>query len=306
MNPGIVSVNGQVSSLENACIPADDRGFLFADNVFEVIVGFKDQLLDLDKHLVRLRSSADELGIDLPWSDEDLAFEVTSLAEQFSCDKKYIRLVITRGCGFGLAVEPIKPNKIIYIMPTKTEVESIYHDGVSLKLKRLPYTERGTTAKTGNYLRSILAMKQARENGYDDILWYNSSEEIAEASTSNIFVIGREGDLVEIATPSVNCGILEGITRATIITLLTNAHIKVTERVIDREEIARFDEAFICSTIRGLIPVKKIDSHKLHTKRRNSVFNHIERLYLTWVESQLGYRVDWNTGKHLIPKTDLS
>jgi len=149
-------------------------------------------------------------------------------------------------------------------------------------------------------------MKQARENGYDDVLWYNSSEEITEASTANIFVIGREGDLVEIATPSTHCGILEGITRATIITLLTNAQIKVTERVIDRDELARFDEAFICSTIRGLIPVKKIDNHTLHTKRKNSVFNHIERLYLTWVESQLGYRIDWNTGKHLIPKTDLS
>ncbi len=305
MNSGIVSVNGQISSFEKACIPADDRGFLFADNVFEVIVGFRKRLLDLDKHLKRLRHSAEELYIELPWTDQDLSFEINSLVEQFECDKKYIRVVITRGSGFGLAADQTKPNKVIYVLPAKMEAPTIYQDGVSLKLRQLLYTKRGATAKTGNYLRSILAMKQARDEGFDDILWSNSSDEIAEASTANIFLIGREGDLVEIATPPLQSGILEGITRNTIITLLNNAQIPVTERIVDRSEIARFDEAFICSTIRGLIPVSKIDGHQLHTRRKNAVFNHIERLYLTWVETQLGYRVDWNSGKELIPKTGL-
>ena len=76
--------------------------------------------------------------------------------------------------------------------------------------------------------------------------------------------------------------------------LLTEAKIPVTEQVIYADELARFDEAFLCSTVRGLVPLNRIDQHRMSTPRASSVFRHIERLFLTWVESQLGFRVDWN------------
>ncbi len=75
------------------------------------------------------------------------------------------------------------------------------------------------------------------------------------------------------------------------------AKIRVEERVVYSEEIPRFDEAFICSTVRGLVPVSQIGSHKLHTTRDTSVYQHIHRLYMTWAEVQLGHRVEWTTGK---------
>ena len=83
------------------------------------------------------------------------------------------------------------------------------------------------------------------------------------------------------------------------IELMQNAGIPVQEQTIFVDELPRFDEAFVCSTVRGLVPVSAIDKHKLHTARSGSVFRHIERLYMTWVETQLGYRVDWATGQHL-------
>ena len=78
---------------------------------------------------------------------------------------------------------------------------------------------------------------------------------------------------------------------------MQNAGIPVQEQTIFVDELPRFDEAFVCSTVRGLVPVSTIDKHKLHTARPGSVFRHIERLYMTWVETQLGYRVDWGTGQ---------
>jgi branched-chain amino acid aminotransferase len=295
---GLVSINGNITSPDDAAIPALDRGFLFGDNIFEVIVGFGSSLIDLKLHLERLRSSAQNLSIPIPWSDEELSFELQELATQLNMPKIYLRLVITRGSGAGIVIpENLVPNKIIYAFPAKEENPLTYINGLSLKRKKLPFTERGAHSKTGNYLRSILAVKDAQKEGFDEVIWSNSEGEFTEASTANIFFIGREGDLLEIVTPSTQSGILKGLTRKRIQTLLRNAGIKNDERIIYTDELAKFDEAFICSTVRGLIPINRIDRHTLHTCRTNSVFRKIESLYLTWLEVSLDRKVDWNTGK---------
>ena len=294
---GLVSVNGKVSPPEDACLPALDRGFLFGDNVFEVFVAFGQRIIEAERHLQRLKESASRMGFGIPWSGDELLFEMEALLQTTNYPKSYLRLVITRGSGLGLQVgDHLRSNRVIYCFPAPLVSNRIYQQGMTLKRKTLPFTERGATAKTGNYLRSINALAKATEEGFDDILWSNSNEEITEASAANIFLIGRQGDLVEIATPPASSGLLLGITRAKIIELLQMSQIPVTERVIYFDELASFDEAFLCSTVKGILPVTKIDQHKLHTLRQNAVFHHIDRLYSTWIESQLGYRVEWNTG----------
>lgn len=293
-----VSFNGVIEKLEDAKIPASDRGFLFADNVFETLVTFAGTILNLDKHLKRLRISAENMSIPIPWSDEQLTFELKSLAEQSNFRKGLLRLVVTRGEGFGLSFEKtITPNKYIYSLPAKADPEWVQAEGLKLKKKKTNSTQRGAASKTGNYLSSIVAINKAKSEGFHDILWINGESEVTEASTANIFFIGRYGDEVEIVTPSLFSGLLEGITRTTVMSLLESARIRVEERVVYSEEIPRFDEAFICSTVRGLVPISQISSHKLHTTRASSVYQHIHRLYMTWAEVQLGHRVEWTTGK---------
>lgn len=295
---GLIAVNGVFKKPDQASIPALDRGFLFGDNVFETLCAFDQKILNINKHLSRLRRSAATLELDIPWSDEELEFELQTATEQFAAPKKSLRLVVTRGTGLGISPdETLTPNRVLIVLPAKPENLTTLEQGIKLEIKFLPYTEREATAKTGNYLRSILAVKKAQANGFDDVLWCNADREVAEASTANIFLLGRHGDLVEIATPAINTGVLAGITRMTLINLLNQAQIPVTERIIDRDEIPRFDEAFVCSTVRGLVPVQQINNHKLHTMRKNSVFRHILRLHQAWVTSQLGHRVDWNSGE---------
>jgi len=299
---GIIVVNGEIQKPESASIPALDRGFLFGDNVFEVLVAFKGKVLDLDKHLARLRHSADQLDLPLPWSDEELAFELQHVATQADFPKAYLRIVVTRGSGTGLEVpDEIQPHKIIYGFPAKVADGSLYTHGMALQMRSLPHTERGPMAKTGNYLRSILALKKAKKDGFNDVIWTNSEGEVTEATTANIFFIGRQGDLVDIVTPSVQSGILKGITRQTVMEMLGVAGIASSETIIDQDELARFDEAFVCSTVRGLVPVSRINQHRFHTMRPTSTFSHINRLYMAWVAREIGYRADWNTGKFLGP-----
>lgn len=295
---GLIAVNGTIMTPESAVVPALDRGFLFGDNVFEVFVCFGNKVLDIAPHLERLRASAEALRMDIPWSDAELTFELTSLAEQVPDPKKYLRLVVTRGEGMGLRIPTAaKPNRVLYCFPATIEPTSVYADGLSLKKVLKAGSERGAAAKTGNYLSSILAIEKAESEGFNDVLWANSDNEITEASTANIFFMARNGDQVEIITPPAHSGILLGITRSTMIHLIRRTGIPVSEQIIFADEIARFDEAFLCSTVRGLVPVHQIDRHKMHSARPTAVFRHLERLFITWVETQIGFRPDWRTGK---------
>ena len=242
---GLVSINGEVFHPEKAKISVFDRGLLFGANIFEVFVAFDNTILDAKEHLKRLRKSSEINMIDVPWKDEELIFEMEHLLSQVPQKKKYIRLLISSGEGLGLvSANAEKPNKIIYCMPAKVEDEKTYSEGFKLDIKKLPFTERGRHAKSGNYLRSINALKDAKNNNFDDILWLNSENEFTEASTANIFLIGRDGDLVEIATPPSHSGLLLGITRQTIIHLLTISKIKVTERIIHKEELKQSTNSY--------------------------------------------------------------
>lgn len=297
---GLVSVNGKISSAEDAVIPALDRGFLFGDSIFETLVGFHDRVLNFSRHLARLRNSAEAVGINIPWSDAELKFEIEGLAAHTPFPKKNIRLVITSGNGFGLkSPTEQKPNKVIFCSQANIESSSIYELGLTLKRLVKPATERGAAPKTGNYQKSIVGIARAREEGFQDILWTNADGEITESSIANIFFVQREGDGIHFVTPPPMSGLLLGITRQTVIDLLRNAKLPVEERIVYADEIARFDEAFLTSTVRGLVPVQAIDQHKLHTTRPNAVFHHVARLYNSWVESQLGFRVEWASGRKI-------
>lgn len=294
---GKISVNGQITAPEDAVISATDRGFLLGDLVFEVLVAYGTKILGLTEHLARLRAGAERIGLTLPFSDAELHFELEALLELTQFPKSYLRLTITRGDGAGVRPHPgVPPARIIHCYPAPAIPTRLQDEGLKLTLRHQNYTRREALIKTANYLDSISQLVGLPPGTFDDILWCNSEGELTETSSANVFLLGRMGDLVEIATPGSYSGLLEGITRGRIITLLEQAQIPVTIRTIYHEEIPRFDEGFICSSVRGLIPIAQIDGHKLHTTRQQSTFRHIIRLYQTWLASQLGQYVDLSSG----------
>jgi branched-chain amino acid aminotransferase len=308
-NGGLVAVDGKVFSPETAQVSALDRGFLMGDAVFEVLVAFGGHLLDVDRHLERLRTSAEAVGIDLgeatgpgAWSDAALTFELTGLAEQAPFPKAYIRVTVSRGDGLG--IEPAKnavPRRVVHVMAAAAQAEHVYRDGLSLKRTLRPAHVRGPQPKTtGAYQPSVVGLLQAKRAGFDDLLWSAPDGEITESSSANIFLIARQGDQAEIVTPPGASGLLPGLTRATMLSLLNSAGIPAREQVVYAEELPRFDEAFLVSTVRGLVPVARIDKHRLHSAREGAVTRQLERLYAAWVTRELDQvgapRVDWRTG----------
>ncbi len=292
--PGFALVRGKVVRLDEASISLLDRSILYGDMVFTTVVGFHKTVLNLEPHLERLRRHATELLIPFPWSNQELAFDVTSLLDLVHEDKVQIRILVSRGLNGGLKPLPnLAPEKYVIVTPSTSPVMS----GLAVQPKPGMALARGEHLKLGNYPYTVKALLEAQAAGFDDILWVNQDGEITEGSTSNIFLLARHGDELEIITPPVYSGILKGTTRDLLMELLYKAKIPVTEQIVLVDEIPRFDEAFFTSSIQGLRPIKSIGKHRLHTERPHATFKHIERLFLTWVESIIGFRVEWQSGK---------
>jgi branched-subunit amino acid aminotransferase/4-amino-4-deoxychorismate lyase len=163
--------------------------------------------------------------------------------------------------------------------------ESIYKEGIKIKLRPFTFQDKNPR-KSLDWSHAILELRKARQQNFDDILMFNQEDGILEASSANIFFLGRQGDLLEVATPPLSTGILPGTTRHVLIELLHRAKIPVTERLIFPDELPRFDEAFLTSTIKGLVPIQKINSQSLFTLRPHSTFREFERLFQTWQKVQ--------------------
>ncbi len=288
----LVAINGQIFSQAAAQVPSTDRVFLFGDGLVETICASGSHLLDLSAHLERLRRAAQLHHISLPWPDSLLQFEMENLLSLTRYQRSSIRLIVSRGLDPQVwpTPESSSPQRYIYCSRVRQVEAEELSQGIRLKVKKDPSGRRGEQTKCTFYLPSIVATLESRAEGYDEIVWCNGDGEFTEAGSANIFFIAREGDLVEIATPPLQAGILPGITRSRIIELLTRSKIPVRERPIPVEELARFDEAFLSSSVRGLFPIQAIDKHRLHSCRPQAVFRQIHRLYKSWEENEGGNR----------------
>ena len=235
-------------------------------------------IVDFARHMGRLAAQAQSLNLkDLPRS-ERIKFEIEAMIHKLKTpDLCRIRVLIFKDIS-GLQ------HHMISVAPE--DGVSIHHrqeKGARLELISDKAWPRGAQIKTGILGVRGVQLERARDAGFEDILWSNGDGEIAETCWANVFLIGRTGDLVEIATPPEASGILAGITRLRVIELLHSAKIPVTERLISHDEIPGFDEGFLTSSVSGLIPVTQIGKHRLHTLRSHAVFQHVARLYKTWL-----------------------
>jgi len=294
----VLLLNGRDITSQD-CLGFLDGSFFQGARVMTTMLAQGHAVVDFTRHLDRLLSHATEfMSCQLP-SAELLKFEVQSTLER-SAERggSRVRIMLFQDTS-GLI------NRLIDIMSLEAETLMAKHPGSGVRL--LNHTDRawirGSHVKTGligpHREKEII---RARTMGFEDVLWVNSEGEIAEATWANIFLIGRTGDLVEIATPPASSGLLLGLVRRRICELLHTAKIPVTERVVTIDELPRFDEAFVTSSIRGLIPVSQIDKHRFQTTRPNAVFHHILRLYQTWLTTEKSnYIGDLNKST---PKTD--
>ncbi|MEZ4452193.1 MAG: aminotransferase class IV [Nannocystaceae bacterium] len=255
-----LSTLGRPVDPADATISVFDRGFLYGDSVYETLRSAGGRLVEWERHLGRLRRSADGIGLTIPWDDAGLLEAVAATIAASEEPEVQVRMIVTRGLG-DLNIDPRAadaPLLVILVRPLRIPGPEVYARGLQVRIVDVRKTSQASldpTLKTGNYLPSILALRQAAEHAAEDAIMLGLDGAVAEAATSNVFMV-QGGRLL---TPSLRTGLLSGITRAVILELAAELGIEVAQATITPDQLRAADEVFLTSSVRGPIAVTTLD-----------------------------------------------
>ena len=259
-----VYINGTLYDKEDAKISVYDHGLLYGDGVFEGMRVYGGKVFRMPEHLERLWNSAKAIWLEIPMTPETLGQAVDQTVQANGIEDGYVRLVVTRGVG-TLGLDPnrcAQPQVIIIADYITLYPREYYEQGlhiVTVSTIRNHPAALSPRIKSLNYLNNILAKIEGLQAGCVEALMLNQKGEVAECTGDNIFLV-RKGELL---TPSVEAGILEGITRAVVIELARELKIPVRETPLTKHDVYIADECFLTGSAAELVPVTKVDSRKI-------------------------------------------
>ncbi len=288
-----VYIGGAIHDADTAVVPVFDRGFLYGDSVYEVMRTAGGRPVDEVPHLERLALSAQGIALDPPPLDTMREAIRATLAAADN-PESYLRVVVTRGdggLGQGAGLAPVHatggPRLIVIAKPLVLPPPEAYREGIALQIvdvQRTPRRSVDPSIKSGNYLNNIMALHQARQAGADEALMCDAAGRVAEGATCNVFIVCGQ----EVVTPALEIGLLAGLTRKRVIEL-ASAHGFVTrEGELAPAQVRAADEVFITSSIRGVVPVAKVDGRAPARPLVGPVTAAIMALYEQFLVQQAG------------------
>lgn len=273
----IVYVNGEFLAEADAKISVFDRGFLFADAVYEVSSVIDGKLLENVGHLARLHRSLSELKIDAPASDEVIVGVQKELIKLNDLQEGAVYLQVTRGAAdrdFGFPADAV-PGIVMFTQAKQLRNSVQARDGITVvTVPDIRWKRRDI--KTVGLLAQSLAKQAAIEAGANDA-WMVEDGFVTEGSSNNAFIVDSENRIV---TRQLSNDILHGITRASIIKLTQADGIELLERPFTVEEATLAKEAFITSATTFVWPVVSIDGVAIGTGKPGPVATRLRELYL--------------------------
>jgi branched-chain amino acid aminotransferase len=268
--------------------------------VFEGIRAYRTErgtaIFRLREHVRRLFNSAHILRMEMPYDQAVIVEACRTAVRDNGLETAYIRPMCFLGSeGMGLHAGNLKTHVVVAAWSWGSYLgEEGMQKGIRIKTSSYARHHVNITmckAKaTGNYMNSMLALREAVECGYDEALLLDSEGYVAEGSGENIFIV-RNG---ELRTPDVTSA-LEGITRDTIIALATDMGLSVKECRITRDEVYIADEAFFTGTAAEVTPIRELDGRRIGAGTRGPITEKLQALYFDVVHGRSPERQDWLT-----------
>jgi branched-chain amino acid aminotransferase len=271
VGPRNIWIDGALAGADGPHLSAFDRGFQLGDAVFETLRARAGRVTELDQHLARLRSSADGLAINLPASAEaDIAAGIADLLRKEGLagpdGDAALRITVSRGPFFGRGLLPPadaepKPTVVVQAWPVPPPPAGHIEKGIRLvtsAVRRDPSSPLGRL-KTTSRADHVYARLEAKRAGADDALFLTVDGHLSEATSANIFLV--EGKSLE--TPSLACGILAGTTRDWILGWAARVGLEPAETLLLPADLAAADEAFLSSSVAGILPVTTVDGRQI-------------------------------------------
>ncbi|MEJ2183935.1 MAG: aminotransferase class IV [Nitrospirota bacterium] len=244
---------------EEARVSVFDHGFLYGDGVYETMRAYGGKVFLMERHLLRLKRSADMIGLGLPRDEAGIGEAVRETLAANGLQEASIRVTVSRGPG-PLGLDPAlcrEPTFLVMARPFKPYPEEYYREGVRVVVPRVRRNLKEALdprIKSLNFLNNILAKREALQAGAFEALMLNHRGELTECTVSNVFFL-RDGRL---CTPAVDCGLLDGITRGLVLELARGEGIPVEEGVFREEDIHGAEEVFLTNTSMEAMPVGQV------------------------------------------------
>lgn len=274
--PRHVWVDGRVLPADVPHLSVFDRGFQLGDGVFETLRARGSYPTELAEHVARLRRSAAALHIALPDDIEaQLASGIADLLTVEGLDgpdgDASVRITVSRGPYRTRGVLPphedVAPTIAIQAWPVTPAPAGHLEQGIRLvasSVRRDPASPLATL-KTTSRAEYVYARLEARGAGADDALFLTIDDHLSESTSANIFLVRRspEDGAQELATPSLDCAILPGTTRSWLLGWASRVGLRPLEARLSRADLAAADEAFLSSSVAGILPVTAFDGRPI-------------------------------------------
>lgn len=279
----IAYANGQFVRQAEAMVNIEDRGYQFADGVYEVIAVANGHLVDGEQHFDRLERSLEGLRIDAPCDRRILPLIMTRVLRRNHIDQGFIYLQITRGVATRNHAFPrtnTAPSLVVTAVPKKLPTADDIARGA--KVVTIPESRWSRPdIKSVSLLPNVLAKQEAVERGAFEAWFVDESGMITEGSSTNAWIV-LEGK--EIVTRPLSHDILAGITRQTLMSLARENNLVVTERSFSVEEALGAKEAFLTSTTSFVTPVVMIDDTHIGDGKAGDVSLQLFRAYRQYLD----------------------
>lgn len=249
-------LNGEFQPLENCHIPADDRGFLLGDAVYEVIAVYHNRPFEVEKHLARLEHSLDACGIPNPHTRAQWREIFARLTSNEPADDFGLYLQVTRGSAPRDIAVPADATPLVFAM-TMPHTAPVSAPAIKA-VTREDFRWQRCDIKTTSLIAAVMLRRSAMGADCHDTIMVRDGK-VTEATAANVFVV-RNGELY---TPPKSHRLLSGITRDVVIEIAAEHGIKVTEQWFGTDYLLSADEVWLTSSTKEITPVAEIDGHTI-------------------------------------------
>jgi D-alanine transaminase len=285
--PRYCYVNGRYLPHRDGYVHIEDRGYQFADGVYEVIPVYRGRMIDAAAHLDRLDYSLGELRISAPMGRRALELVVGQLIARNGLTNGLVYMQVTRGVAPRDHKFPknVASALVVTTKQTKPLAPSLLDTGVAV-VTRPDIRWQRRDIKSVSLLPNILAKQEAAELGAYEAWLVDDQGLITEGSSTNAWIInaGYDGGAGEIVTRPRSHEILSGITRLAVIALAKEQNLRLVERAFSPTEVLAAAEAFLTSSSAFVLPVTRIDGKPVGTGKPGPITQRLRQIYLQHAE----------------------
>lgn len=297
---GVIWFDGELVPWREAKVHVLTHTLHYGLGVFEGVRAYATDngpaIYRMQDHTDRLFRSAHILGMEMPFSKDEINAAQIDVVKENHLKEAYLRPMCFYGSeGMGLRAEGLKTHCIVaaWEWPSYMSPEAIV-EGIKVRTSSFTRHHVNITmckAKAnGNYINSMLALKEALDSGCEEALLLDNEGYVAEGSGENVFLV-QKGKLV---TPELT-SCLEGITRATIFSFAEELGLEVRERRITRDEVYVADEAFFTGTAAEVLPIRELDGRKIGSGKRGPITEKLQSMYFDQVRGKRSEYPEWST-----------